>query len=239
MNKPWVSIVTPLKNGIEFLEECAMSVCLQQCNYHSTYFTWEWWIGINGHGSGGSVLKKANEIASKCKSSIGECKIYVINLPNEQNKVTTLNELVSYTKGDWIAVLDCDDTWERDKLLYQKMTIEHSSKKLGVVGTFCNYFGEFTSNGPKIPSGLIEYSSLWISNPIVNSSALIRRDLAIWENRFGLEDYDMWLRIAGKGEHLFNIPKYLVNHRIHNNSAFNGKGSQDVVGLLTYHIKHL
>ena len=236
MNKPWVSIVTPLYNGVEFLEECAMSVCLQICNYESTYFTWEWWIGVNGHGDGGAVLKTAQEIQRKCMGSIGDCTIHVINLAHVRGKVEALNSLVPYTRGEWVAILDCDDTWERNKLLYQKLTVERSPIRLGVVGTYCKYFGDINRDGPDLPAGLIDYSSLFISNPIINSSALIRRDLAHWEDRFGLEDYDMWLRIA-KNERLFNIPNYLVNHRIHKNSAFNGKGKQDVRGLLNYHVK--
>lgn len=236
MNKPWVSILTPLYNGVEFLEECAMSVCLQICNYESTHFTWEWWIGINGHGTGGEVLHRAREIQAKCKGAIGDCTIHVINLAEVKGKVEALNALMPYTKGEWIAVLDCDDTWERDKLLYQKLTIERCPKPLGVVGTYCRYFGDLNTMGPNLPAGLIEYSSLWISNPIINSSALIRRELAHWEDRFGLEDYDMWLRIA-KTHAIFNIPRYLVNHRIHQSSAFNGKGKQDVAGLLKYHVK--
>lgn len=236
MSTPWVSILTPVYNGVEFLEECAMSVCLQNCNYESTHFTWEWWIGINGHGDGGEVLRKAQEIRQKCRASIGDCTIHVINLPQVRGKVEALNALVPHTRGEWIAILDCDDTWERDKLLYQKLTIERSPVALGVVGTYCRYFGELNTHGPDLPSGLIEFSRLWISNPIINSSALIRRDLAHWEDRFGLEDYDLWLRIV-KNNQLFNIPKYLVNHRIHQSSAFNGKGKQNVAGLLKYHIK--
>ena len=238
MNRPWVSILTPLYNGVEFLEECAMSVCLQNCNYETTHFAWEWWIGVNGHGNGGETLRAAQEIQNKCKASIGDCTIHVVNLPHVKGKVEALNALVPKTRGEWIALLDCDDTWERDKLLYQKLTIERSPVALGVVGTYCKYFGEFTTSGPNLPAGLIEFSSLWISNPIINSSALIRRDLARWEDRFGLEDYDLWLRIAKK-ERLFNVPEYLVNHRIHQKSAFNGKGKQDVIGLLKYHIKHI
>lgn len=238
MTKPWVSILTPLYNGVEFLEECAMSVCLQNCNYETTHFTWEWWIGVNGHGDGGDVLRRAQEIQYKCKESIGDCVIHVVNLPDVRGKVETLNTLVECTEGEWIAILDCDDTWERDKLLYQRLTIERSPIKLGVVGTLCRYFGDLNINGPPLPAGLIEYSSVWFGNPIINSSALIRRDLAHWEDRFGLEDYDMWLRIA-KTERLFNIPKLLVNHRIHAGSAFNGKGKQNISGLLSYHIKHI
>lgn len=229
--RPWVSIITPLYNGVEFLEQCAMSVCLQNVKNEVTELSWEWWIGVNGHGDGGEVLKKAKLIAEKC----GDATIHVVNLPT-LGKVASLNALVAKCSGEWVAVLDCDDTWERNKLIYQKIAIDQSKRKIDVCGTFCRYFGDFISNGPALPAGYISSKELWASNPIINSSALIRREMALWEDRFGLEDYDLWLRLRDSGAVLFNIPEYLVNHRIHAGSAFNGKGRQDVHGLLSYHL---
>jgi glycosyltransferase involved in cell wall biosynthesis len=230
--KPWVSILTPLYNGVEFLEQCAMSVCLQNLKNDHTELTLEWWIGVNGHGDGGTVLAAANSVADKCRNF---CTVRVINLPTK-GKVETLNAMVGRCSSEWIALLDCDDTWERNKLIYQKLAIDRSKRKIDVCGTYCRYFGDLISNGPTLPRGHISPKEIWQVNPIINSSVLIRRELALWEDRFGLEDYDLWLRLADSGAVFFNIPEYLVNHRIHQASAFNGKGKQDVPGLLAYHL---
>jgi len=230
---PWVSILTPVYNGIEFLEECAMSVCLQMTSHHSTSFTWEWIIGINGHGDGGSVLAEAMRIKQKCMIDT----ITVVNLPGVEGKVGALNAMTAVAKGDWIAVLDCDDTWERTKLIAQRLAIERAPQPIDVIGTFCRYFGDIVSDGPLLPSGWIPPESFRRSNPIINSSVLIARRLAHWEDRFGLEDYDLWLRLQKEGARFFNVPLHLVNHRIHMASAFNGKGKQDLEGLLHYHLK--
>ncbi len=231
---PWVSILTPLYNGVEFLEECAMSVCLQRCESETVRFTWEWWIGVNGHGiTGGDVLIAAEEVKRKCSTNIGDCKIYVINLPEVKGKVEALNALVQNSLGEWIAILDCDDTWERNKLLFQRATID--KVRVDVIGARCNYFGELKRPGPEIPIGFVPEESFWKWNPMINSSVLIRRELAHWEDRYGLEDYDLWLRLVKKGAVFFNVPYYLVNHRLHAGSAFNGKGKQDMYGLLLYH----
>ena len=231
---PWVSIITPLYNGVEFLEECAMSVCLQRCKNETTEFTWEWWIGVNGHGfTGGEALIAAKEIQRKTAMAIGECKIHVINLPGINGKVEALNALVAKATGEWIAVLDCDDTWERNKLLFQRMTIEKTH--VDVIGCLCNYFGELNRPGPELPVGFVPAETFWKSNPMINSSVLIRKEYAHWEDQYGLDDYDLWLRLVKKGAIFFNIPYYLVNHRIHGGSAFNGKGKQDMYGLLLHH----
>ncbi|NBV76981.1 glycosyltransferase [bacterium] len=232
----WVSILTPIYNGIEFLEQCAMSVCLQECSHLDIHFTWEWLIGINGHGDGGDVLQKAIHVQKKCIGHIGDCAIHVINLPNARGKADALNALKERAIGEWVAILDCDDTWQREKLLFQRVTID-TIPDIQVVGTFCKYFGELQTNGPSLPVGRISQSKFWESNPIINSSVLIRKELANWEDRFGLDDYDLWLRLIKRGVKFFNVPEYLVYHRIHSGSFFNGK-EQDVNGLLAYHSKN-
>jgi glycosyltransferase involved in cell wall biosynthesis len=166
----------------------------------------------------------------------------VVNLPHVKGKVEALNALVEISAGaaatesPWIAVLDCDDTWKRDKLVQQWFAAQALPQQVAVIGTLCSYFGDVVSPGPRLQTEFIQARSLWYGNPIINSSAIIRREFARWEDRFGLEDYDLWFRILLlQGKLAFNIPSSLVYHRIHAGSAFNGKGRQDVEGLCKYY----
>ena len=68
-----ISILTTVYNGYEFLNECAKGVFIQECKYKHVEFEWEWWIGINGHGSGGEALEAALRIQDP--------RVHVINLP--------------------------------------------------------------------------------------------------------------------------------------------------------------
>lgn len=238
MTLPWVSILTPLCNGEQFLEECAMSVFLQTTSTgdEAPPFTWEWIIGVNGHGhSGGSPFQLAKLIEEKAKKHIGECRMRVVNLPHARGKVEALNALAREAKGDWIALLDCDDTWERDKLAHQKLVADAFGNTVDIIGTACRYIGDVQSDGPTLPSGWLTPEMVARSNPIINSSVILRNELAFWVDRFGLEDYDMWLRYSKRGKRLFNVPERLVNHRLHAGSAFNGKGKQDLAGLRAFH----
>ena len=55
---PYISILIPLYNGVEFLEGCLQSVVQQ------TYQDWEVRIGVNGWGSdGGDVGKRVYELS--------------------------------------------------------------------------------------------------------------------------------------------------------------------------------
>jgi len=156
-------------------------------------------------------------------------------MPDVQGRVEALNALKEMSGGDWIAVLDCDDIWEEDKLITQMIAVDMSVIPMDIIGTFCTYFGEYTSEGPALPSGWIPHEQVMKSNPIIHSSVLMRRDVAVWMDRFGIEDYDLWIRSSKADKKMFNIPHNLVRHRIHAASAFNGKGRQDLNGLRSFH----
>ena len=223
-----ISILTTVYNGYEFLEECAKSVLLQQCRYNDIELTWVWWIGINGHGEGGDALRTALAIQAL------DPRIHVINMPDSHGRVSSLNALRSKATGEWIAILDCDDIWEDCKLITQMAAIKLSHKPIDIIGTFCSYFGEHHGS-PQLPSGWISHEDIVKGNPLINSSVLMRSELAVWEDRFGLEDYDLWIRMNAAGKHIFNAPYPLVKHRVHKASAFNGKGGQDLDGLKAFY----
>jgi glycosyltransferase involved in cell wall biosynthesis len=228
---PWVSILTPVYNGWEFLDECAASVLEQ------TEGGWEWIIGINGHGeTGGVAYDRAHRLMTYSD------RIRVVNLPTAKGKCEAMNQMMDlfHPTVEWVAVLDCDDTWSSTKLAMQKVALEREARGTGVLGTFCTYFGEWNTNGPVLPHGWIHPASVLQSNPLINSSVLIRKELARWSDRFvGLDDYDLWCRLALRGIPFYNIPERLVAHRIHRASAFNAKGIQDVEGLKQFYRNEL
>jgi glycosyltransferase involved in cell wall biosynthesis len=192
----------PIYNGVEYLRESLSSIILQ------TYEDWELLIGINGYPAKSKIWRKINDYNSN--------KIKVFDLYMCNSKSQTLNELIKLTVNDWVCLLDVDDIWEPEKLETQLKYIE----KYQVIGTNAIYFGD-KNNDPKIPLNEIDIDVFKYVNPIINSSAMFLREDAHWLEIKGVEDYDMWCRIAVKGRKFFNVPKILVNHRIHKNSAFN------------------
>ena len=206
---PVISILTPVYNGIEYLEECVQSVKAQ------TFTDWELLIAINGHGEdGGSVYQQAAHYAS-------DPRIRVLVQPTVKGKVASLNNVMAHATGEWICVLDCDDIWAPNKLEVQ-IHVANSLKDAAVIGTWCSYIGNLTG-APKLKSGWIELQDLLKCNEIINSSCMIHRTWCHWREVFGMDDYDMWLRIALIGGKLYNIPQSLVYHRVHEESAFNSK----------------
>ncbi len=215
-----VSILIPLYNGIEFLEECIDSVINQ------TFTDWEALIGINGHGEvGGEVGFKAKLIAFKDD----RIKV-IIQGPPISGKVQSLNNLISFAEADLICILDCDDKWEPNKLQRQIKVLETVACDATVIGTFCTYFGELNHN-LFLDSGYINPNILERINPIINSSSMIKKEYCLWEDKeytFGVEDYYLWMQICINGGKLYNIPEFLTWHRIHKTSAFNSSNKQQI-----------
>ena len=212
-----ISILIPIYNGIEFIDESVSSVLRQ------TYGNWELLIGINGHPPNSKTYLTAKEYEKKSD------KIKVFDFHQIKGKSNTLNEMVNHCKYDYVALLDVDDNWHHDKLSVQSQLLN----RFDVIGSNCVWFGDRNGVIPPIPVGDISNYNFALVNPIINSSSIIRKELCFWNNIFdGVEDYDLWIRLRKHNKKFFNFETVLVKHRIHNTSAFNSKGNDDIVPRL-------
>jgi glycosyltransferase involved in cell wall biosynthesis len=203
-----ISILIPIYNGIEFINESVSSVLEQ------TFEDWELIIAVNGHPENSDVYQIAKEY-----ESISD-KIRVYDFYNVTGKAETLNSMIPHCRFDYVAILDVDDIWYDNKLEKQYV---HIQRGFDVVGSQCVYFGDLEGIKPSIPLGDISTFDFSQVNPVINSSAIIKKGLCQW-NENGIEDYDLWLRLRKNGARFFNCEQVLVRHRIHKKSAFNSSG---------------
>lgn len=209
---PLITVLIPIYNGIEFLPECLESLVSQ------TYQKFNVLIGINGHPEDSEIYQSVQAYAEITP----ELNIHVVDLgmcKSINPKALALNKMVNLVDEEcqWIALLDVDDCWRPDKLQHQvKFTDKYS-----VIGSMCQYFGDMNVV-PTLPMEDITNFDFTKVNPIINSSCLIRKNLAYWDI-ICIEDYDLWLRLRLKSCPMYNVPKILVDHRIHQDSAFNTK----------------
>jgi len=221
-----VSIILPLYNGVEFLSTSIQSIQKQ------TYPFWEAIIGVNGHTEDSDVFKQALKFENKSDNIYGSIRVKYYP---SKGKPDTCNQMINDCNFDTICLLDVDDFWMPQKL--ERQIEIWKLNRYDVIGTFCKYFGE--SNGyPKIVKGDIDNKIFLEGNQIINSSMMIKKIDAHWTDRFkGLDDYDMWLRLAYEDKKFYNIPEFLTFHRIHRQSAFNNSNHNYVPQLLEYWTK--
>ena len=94
-----ISILLPIYNGIEFINESVPSIINQ------TYNKWELIIGINGHSKDSQVYKEAKKWEEK------DHRIKLLDLYTIKGKSNALNEMIKYCQYDWISLIDVDDKW--------------------------------------------------------------------------------------------------------------------------------
>ena len=208
-----ISILIPIYNGIEFIEESVSSVLSQ------TYTQWELLIAINGHSQNSEVYKLAKKFEEKSN------KIKVFDFYEIKGKSNTLNEMIKHCFYNYIAILDVDDIWHPQKLEVQSHFFINN---YDVIGSNCVWFGDRKGVIPAIPIGDISNFDFKIVNPIINSSSIIKKSLCYWNAYYdGIEDYDLWLKLRKAGKKFYNCKETLVKHRIHNKSAFNSYGKNN------------
>jgi hypothetical protein len=214
---PQITIVIPLNNGVDFLEEALQSVKRQ---------TYNDWIGIIGVSSQGKSGEETVAVATEIVNNLGlNNRFKVINLPDVKGEANTINHIVGQATTPLIAHLDADDLWLSKKLEFQMAALDED-QSIGIVGTMCRFFGD--SNDFKIlPPGILNIDDFKKSNPLIQSSILIKRENAIFTNEFTMYDYDCWVRNIQNGVKVFNVNTILVLRRIHSKSRFNTAGEQD------------
>ena len=206
------SVLVPLYNGVEFIDESVTSILNQ------TFTLFEIIIGVNGYHKDSSLYES---LVSKYKDNT---KIRVIDYYYVHGKAEALNEMVFDSVYPYVALLDVDDIWLPTKLEKQVPLLS----KYDIIGTCGNYFGNWSTQ-IDIPEGEIDHDSIMQNSPIINSSMLMKKKDAWWRFPFGrhIDDYDMWLRLFKEGKKMYNIPETLVKHRIHDSFFFEKNASTE------------
>ena len=190
-----ISIIIPTYNRASFLLETVHSILDQ------TYSKFE--IIIVSDGS----TDNSKDLITKLNHS----RIQFIELDrNYGYPAKARNEGVKVSKGDYIAFCDDDDLWEKDKLekqinivncgydfVFTNYKFLEESKSF-MKSLYLKYILHFLIN--KI-NNKISYLFLSITNPIVNSSVLIKKKLILKikfnESKLYIasEDYQVWIQV--------------------------------------------
>jgi len=213
-----ISIVMPLYNSREYLEETIRSVLAQ------TYQEWELLIVDDCSNDGSYEL--ALEFFKK------EKRIHLFRMPsNSGGPAAPRNHGIQNASGEYIAFLDADDVWHPEKLSRQMEYLRTTGKK-------------FTSAKARLidsSSRKIHSSTLWLNrwrklrkrketledllqnNFIVTSSVLIRKEILFpfREDRelVAVEDLYLWLEIFHRNPHAYIFQnEELLDYRLLNTS---------------------
>ena len=205
-NQPLVSVIMNCFNGEKYLKDAIDSVISQ------TYKNWELIFWDN------QSKDKSSEIFKSYKDK--RLKYFLANQHTTLYKARNL--AIEKSKGDYIAFLDTDDLWEKDKLELQMHFF--NNPEVGVVFSNAwiikkNIKKKKLHEKKKLPQGHI-YDNLIKNYNVGIVTAVIRKAYYVklkkkFDERFSIiGDFDLFLRLS-KICKFQSIQKPLASYRLH------------------------
>ena len=225
-NNPLVSIIMNCYNGEKYLKQAVDSILNQSFRNFEVIF-WD---------------NKSTDQSAKIYKSYKDKRLKYYYSKKFTNLYEARNLAINLSKGTYIAFLDTDDYWIKDKLRIQMA--KFNDKNVSLV--YANYFlyNQITKKKKiytekVLPQGYISKDLL--KNYLIGISTVILRkslfDKYNFNPRFNIiGDFDLFLRLSKKFK-FSAVQEPLVYYRVHNKSYSKNNYSEEI-NELNYWIKN-
>lgn len=212
IEEPLVSIITPLYNSELFIERTIQSVLSQ------SYKKWELFVIDDCSSDNGLAIVE--------KYALKDMRINVLANKVNSGPAVTRNKGIKAAKGKYIAFLDSDDQWQKDKLMKQVEFME--KKKIGFTYTFYNHINEsdkviyVSDNLPK----KVNYESTMKNNKIGCLTAMYNVEefgKVYMKDIRKRQDYTLWLQLLRKTKYAYCVPEVLATYTVREGSISSNK----------------
>ena len=206
--KSLISIIIPAYNSEKYIAATIESVIKQ------TYKNWEMFIVDDDSTDGTENIIK----------NFKDTRIKYNKIPHSGCPAVTRNFGINRSKGEYIAFLDSDDIWYKQKLEKQLPHLQ-SPKIIGVASNATlivetPYYRKINLAKSKLGYVDYQYRDILNRSPIITSSLIVRRETLERAGLFDenrdfcfIEDWELWLRMAKYG--LFRVLKEpLLSYRV-------------------------
>jgi glycosyltransferase involved in cell wall biosynthesis len=223
-DQPLISIVMPCYNPkVAWLKEAIQSVQRQ------LYENWELCIA-DDCSTDPEVTQTLKAFAS------ADARIKLVFRPANGHISAASNSALDIATGDWVALMDHDDTLPKDALAWVVRTINDKPEAQLIYSDEDKIDKKGQRSGPYFkPDWNLDlfYGYNLFSHLGVFRSPLIRQVGGFRKGFEGSQDYDLVLRIIEHIDHrnIVHIPKVLYHWRIHPNSTAGGSEAKPYAAL--------
>jgi glycosyltransferase involved in cell wall biosynthesis len=221
-----VDVILPIYNGSKYVNQAIESVIKQEGNFRVKIYA------VDDYSTDNSV-----EIIKGQKNFENNMIFYEKN--SNTGVSSTRNLGISLGNSEYVAFIDQDDIWVRDKLKVQLSSLLRDDKieySIGLQG----FFLEDPNFKPKW------FREKWLSEPQLGylpSTLIVKRrlfaDVGTFDERYinGVDDLDWFARTKRAGINHKVISKVLVNRRIHSNNLSSEIGSNlEIMDVVRTHL---
>ena len=225
--RPWLSVITPIFNGENYLSSALDSIVLQRDNDIEC-------IVVDGESTDATL--------SILQSYQDRLPIKILQKERNSNWVMKTNYALSVATGEYVCFLHHDDLWLKDRLKTMQQLVRqfpevvlclHPSNYLDYEGNNIGLWGCPLPAFPEIIKPNLMMERLLVQNFISILGPVFKREVALKvkgldESLWYTADWDFWLKIARCGDTLY-YPNPLSGFRIHPGSqtVMRSSSSQD------------
>ena len=214
---PAVSIIIPTYNRAKLISKALQSIIDQ------TYVNWEV-IVIDNHST---------DYTDKIFKNFKDPRIKYLKIHNHGVIAKSRNLGIKTAKGEWIAFLDSDDWWTKDKLevCFDNIDdkVDFIYHELEIIDKKFKFFKKKIFSGRELKKPILKNLLEGVikdGNAIGQSSVVVRKNLLVKvggisedKNLVASEDFNTWLRIAEITDNFKFLKKRLGFYLVHDASA--------------------
>jgi len=208
---PLVSVLLPVRDAADTLEDCLLSLAVQSLTDHEV-------IAVDdGSADGSGAL--LDDAARRDR------RIRLLRTP-PRGLVAALNLAAGEARAELLARMDADDLADERRLELQAARLRRDPET-AILGCRVRVTALSGAPGAGMTSyadwqnGLVDHDAiardLWVESPLVHPSVMLRavalRGLGGYRDFAGPEDYDLWLRAAAAGLRFGKVPETLLDWR--------------------------
>lgn len=217
MENELVSIIMPTYNCAKFIGKTIESVLNQ------TYSNWELII----------VDDCSKDNTEEVVKAFNDSRIKYNKLENNSGAAIARTKAMKIASGTYMAFLDSDDLWKKDKLEKQLKFMKENNYNFT-----CTAYEQINEAGEKLNKIIktkkrADYNRILLDCPVGNSTVMYNVEkLGKFEvpNIRKRNDDCLWLQILKKEKYIYGMTEVLMEYRIRSNSISSNKFS-----LIKYH----